>query len=131
MNRTFVSLGAFLAGVGVALGAFGTHALREKLAERLLETWQTAVQYHTLHALALVVVGLICAHRDTKLIRSVGWLFAVGILIFGGTLYAYALTETKAFAIVTPLGGLCFIVGWFLLAFAVARPVKSKIGPKG
>lgn len=74
MNRTFVSLGAWLAGIAVALGAFGTHALKDRLSEKAMETWHTAVQYHALHALALVVVGLVCAHADTKRVRAAGWL---------------------------------------------------------
>ncbi|AIE86766.1 DUF423 domain-containing protein [Fimbriimonas ginsengisoli] len=125
MNRTFVSLGAWLAGIAVALGAFGTHALKDRLSEKAMETWHTAVQYHALHALALVVVGLVCAYAETKMVRAAGWLFAAGIVIFGGTLYAYALTGIVGFAIVTPLGGLCFILGWAALARGVASTPKG------
>lgn len=121
MNRTFVSLGALLAAIGVALGAFGTHALKDRLDAKAMETWHTAVQYHVIHAVALVMVGLICSHADTKAVRASGWMFATGILIFGGTLYAYALTSMVGFAMVTPLGGLAFILGWLCLAFGLPR----------
>ncbi len=121
MNRTFVSLGALLAGIAVALGAFGTHALRDRLTPKALETWHTAVQYHVIHALALIAVGLICAHASSKWVLRSGWLFVAGILIFGGTLYGYALTGVTAFAIITPLGGLCFILGWLMLALGTRK----------
>lgn len=115
MERRFISLGALLAGIGVALGAFGTHGLRDKVSQRLLETWQTGVQYHVIHAIGLIVVGILCAHSK---VRLSGWLMVSGIVIFAGTLYAYVLTEIKAFAIVTPLGGLCFILAWLLIGIA-------------
>lgn len=121
MNRTFVSLGAFLAGIGVILGAFGTHALRDRLSEKAMETWHTGVLYHMIHAVALVIVGLLCAHADTKAVRASGWLFVAGIMIFGGTLYAYSITGITAFAIVTPLGGLAFILGWMTLAVSLRK----------
>ncbi|MGV3618219.1 MAG: DUF423 domain-containing protein [Fimbriimonas sp.] len=121
MNRTFVSLGAFLAFIGVALGAFGTHALRGRVSERDLATWNTAVQYHTFHAIALVVIGLVCAHTESKLVRRAAWLHVVGIAIFGGTLYLLVLTGVRWMGAITPLGGLCFLVGWLCLAIGASK----------
>lgn len=121
MNRTFVSLGAVLALVGVALGAFGTHALRDKVTPKDLETWHTAVQYHTLHAVGLVVIGLLCAHSGAKLVRTAGWLHVAGIAVFGGSLYVLVLSGQRWLGAVTPLGGLCFLSGWLALAVGIRK----------
>jgi len=121
MERRFISLGALLAGVGVAMGAFGTHGLRDKVSERMLETWQTAVQYHVIHAVALVLVGILAERWAAKALATVGRLFVSGIILFAGTLYAYVLSGQKVFAMVTPLGGVCYIVGWLFLSYAFLR----------
>jgi uncharacterized membrane protein YgdD (TMEM256/DUF423 family) len=121
MNRTFVSLGAALAFLGVALGAFGTHALRARVTPKDLETWNTAVQYHTIHAVALVLIGLICAQTEAPLVRRAGWLHVAGIAIFGGTLYCLVLTGQRWLGAVTPLGGLCFLIGWLCLALGARK----------
>lgn len=118
MNRTFVTLGSLLAFLGVALGAFGTHALRERVTERALETWNTGVHYHTIHAIAIVVVGLLCAHSEAKGVRIAGWLFTIGIAIFGGSLYLLVLLDQRWLGAITPLGGLAFLSGWLTLAFS-------------
>jgi uncharacterized membrane protein YgdD (TMEM256/DUF423 family) len=121
MERRFISLGALLAGIGVAMGAFGTHGLREKVSERMLETWQTAVQYHVIHAVALVLVGVLAERFAAKALAAVGWLFVTGVILFAGTLYAYVLTGQKFLAMITPLGGVCFIVGWLFLSYKFLR----------
>jgi len=121
MNRTFVSLGALLAFVAVVLGAFGAHILRERLgvSERDLATWQTGVQYHAMHAIALILVGLLAAHSSSRLLRTAGWLFVAGIAIFGGSLYVLVLAQQRWLGAVTPLGGLSFMAGWICLALGV------------
>jgi uncharacterized membrane protein YgdD (TMEM256/DUF423 family) len=116
VDRTFVTLGSFLAFVAVGLGAFGTHTLRPRISERSLEIWNTGVQYHMVHAVALVMVGLMAAHCSSRLIRAAGWLFVVGIAIFGGTLYVLAGTGIGWLGAITPLGGLSFLAGWVCLA---------------
>jgi len=121
MNRTFVAIGAWAAFVAVALGAFGTHALRGKLSLVDLEVWRTAVQYHLIHALALIAVGLAAAQGENRLLRASGWLFLAGILLFGGSLYALALTDRRILGAITPLGGLCFLGGWATFALGVSR----------
>ncbi len=131
IGRGFVLAGAVAAFVGVALGAFGAHALRETLhlAPRWMAVWETGVQYHLTHALALLFVGLAADRftRSQSLIRWVGRLFTAGIVIFGGSLYAMALTSLSAsgpvtkLGAITPLGGVCFLTAWALLAVAAAR----------
>jgi len=125
MNRSFVSLGSGLAFLGVALGAFGTHGLKDRLSEANLKIWQTAVQYHLIHAVALVLIGLLAAQDSSRGIRTAGWLMFTGILIFSGSLYALALTDIKWLGAITPLGGLAFLTAWLTLAIVFGRnPAK-------
>jgi uncharacterized membrane protein YgdD (TMEM256/DUF423 family) len=111
-------IAAALAGAtGVALGAFGAHALRARLDATALSTWQTAVLYHLLHAVVLVALALFA--RATG--RSVGLpfaLFGAGILLFSGSLYLLALTGWRWLGPVTPVGGLAFLAGWIALALS-------------
>ncbi len=103
--------------LGVALGAFGAHGLEGRITDpHLLEVWDTAAQYHLVHAVAL---GLVAAHPAQP--RCAGWLFAAGVLLFCGSLYAMTLTGVRALGAITPLGGLCFIAGWVVLAVSRVR----------
>lgn len=113
--------GAVLAAVAVAAGAFGAHALADRLTPDRLATWETAARYHMIHSVALVMVGLIGERRPVALLDAAGWLFVAGILIFGGTVYALALGGPRWLGAITPLGGLSLIAGWLVLALAVAR----------
>ncbi|CAN5724581.1 DUF423 domain-containing protein [soil metagenome] len=120
--KTFVILGAAMAAVAVAAGAFGAHALAARLTPERLATWETAARYHMYHSLALVFVGLAAARwQQAPLLTVAGWLFTAGIVIFGGTVYALALGAPRWLGAVTPLGGLAFIIGWIAFAAAVAR----------
>jgi len=121
MNRQFVSIGAWMAFAGVALGAFGTHGLRGKVSEANLEIWRTGVQYHLVHAIALILVGVLMTDPQNKALKNAGWLFAVGIVIFGGSLYVLAVTDVKALGAITPLGGVCFLAGWALTAVGIGK----------
>src|SRR5438132_2118660 len=118
MDRTFLLVGAVLGFLGVALGAFGGHALRNRLSPEMLAVFETGVRYQMYHALALVAVAAIEPRMDGYLVVTAGWAFAVGIVLFSGSLYVLALTGATAFGIVTPFGGLAFIVGWAALAIA-------------
>lgn len=120
--KLFVLLGSLNALVGVALGAFGAHGLKSKVAPEMLTVWATAVQYHLLHALGLVLIGILCQLMpEASLVRTAGWLLLIGIILFSGSLYGLVLTGTKPIGIVTPIGGVAFLVGWLLLAFAAWR----------
>jgi uncharacterized membrane protein YgdD (TMEM256/DUF423 family) len=137
--RGFVLTGAVAAFIGVALGAFGAHALRETLHldARWMAVWETGVQYHLTHALALLFVGLSADRftRSPSLMAWAGRLFTAGIVIFGGSLYAMALTSLSAsgpvtkLGAITPLGGVCFLTGWALLAVAAAREKTGTTPP--
>ena len=118
MSKTFLLLGALAGAVGVALGAFGAHALRNRLSPEMLAVFETGVRYQMYHALALVAVAAIEPRLGGYLVVTAGWAFAVGIVLFSGSLYALALTGTTTLGIVTPFGGLAFLVGWTALAIA-------------
>ena len=116
--------GAFGAATGflaVAAGAFGSHALKATLEPDLLEVFETGARYQTLHALALVAVSLALTRDSTRALRWAAALFAAGQLIFPGSLYALALSGTRGWGAVTPLGGLCYLGGWLALGLALAR----------
>ncbi len=117
--RVALVTGALFAFAAVALGAFGAHALKARLATDALAVWQTAVLYHGWHALALVAVGAVMLHKpDAAGFAWAAGLFAAGIVLFCGSLYVLALGGAKALGAVTPVGGLAFLAGW--LAFALA-----------
>lgn len=116
MERLFLGLGSVLAAIAVAAGAFGAHALRERLAPDLLNTFEVGARYHMYHALALVLV----AWASTRWPGSVlaGWLFVAGIVLFSGSLYLLCLTGHRWLGAITPLGGLAFVLGWLTLAWS-------------
>jgi uncharacterized membrane protein YgdD (TMEM256/DUF423 family) len=117
VQRPLVALGAALAGLSVVLGAFGSHALRGRIAPAALGWWQTAVQYLMWHALAVLVLGLVGA----RWVRLPALLLAGGALIFSGTLYVLALGAPRWVGAITPLGGVAMIAGWALLAWRGSR----------
>lgn len=119
--RQFIVLGALLAAVAVAAGAFGAHALAARLTPDRLATWETAARYHMYHALALVLVGALAGRVHAGLAATAGWLFVAGIAVFGGTVYALALGAPRWLGAITPIGGVAFIAGWLLLAWAALR----------
>ena len=119
MANLFISLGALSGLLAVTFGAFGAHALRGRLDDYAMGVFEIAVQYHFYHALALVAVGLLALHHPhTALLRSSGWLFVLGLVVFSGSLYALSLSGIKWLGAITPLGGLAFIAGWACLAVA-------------
>ena len=118
MDKTFLLLGAVAAFLAVAIGAFGAHGLRGRLSPEMMAVFQTGVQYHMYHALALILVSGIMGRMSGWLIQSAGWCFAAGIVFFSGSLYALAITGVTILGAITPIGGLFFLAGWACLAFA-------------
>jgi len=111
---------------GVALGAFGAHGLRSRLAPDLLAIYETGVRYHLVHGLAACVAALFVRTGLGGRAQAAGWLFVAGIAIFSGSLYLLALTGTRWLGAVTPIGGVAWIAGWLLLAWAaLARPSRE------
>lgn len=120
-DRLFVVLGAVVALVGVAAGAFGAHGLKTRVAPDLLAVFETAVRYQIYHAFALMAVGLIWARWPQPAVVTAGWLFVAGTVIFSGSLYVLTLTGIRWLGAITPIGGLALLAGWACLAWGVAR----------
>jgi uncharacterized membrane protein YgdD (TMEM256/DUF423 family) len=126
MTRIFLAIAAILGGLAVAAGAFASHALKEKLTDRALEIFETGARYQMYHALALLLVALLCNSGLQTLpyeappptLVTAGIAFIVGVVIFSGSLYALSLTGIKWLGAITPLGGAAFLVGWGCLAVA-------------
>ena len=119
LERTLWIAGAAMAGLSVAIGAFGAHALRARLEPARLATFETAVQYHMLHAVALLAVAALAGRvQSQQLLLLSGGLFTAGIFLFSGSLYALAITGITWLGAITPLGGLAFIGGWLCMGIA-------------
>ncbi|SMO88583.1 DUF423 domain-containing protein [Melghirimyces algeriensis] len=119
--KGFILLGAINMFLSIALGAFGAHGLEGKVSERMLANWQTGAQYHMIHALGLLFVGLLTTRINTPLVTSGGWLLLVGIILFSGSLYIMALTNITKLGMITPLGGVSFLIGWALIAVSAIK----------
>jgi len=126
--RSFVLLGALNGFLGVALGAFGAHGLEGTLDPELLRVWNKAVDYQQLHALGLLLVGVLLRFENCRRIRLAGWCLLIGILLFSGSLYALALSGIRPLGAVTPFGGGSFLIGWGLLALGVITPPEKATG---
>lgn len=119
--RVPCTLGAVFALLGVALGAFGAHGLRGRVPPDSLAVFETAVRYQMYHALGLLLVGLAAGTLVGFRARLAGWAFAVGILVFSGSLYLLVLTGHRWLGAVTPIGGVAFLVGWGAFAWSFWR----------
>ena len=122
ITKLFLLLGSINAMLAVILGAFGTHGLKSRLTTELLTTFQTGVQYHFYHAIGLIAVGLIAMHLPiTAWLKWSGWLMFAGIVIFCGSLYVLTIFKLRWLGMVTPVGGLAFILAWLVLTVAVVK----------
>jgi uncharacterized membrane protein YgdD (TMEM256/DUF423 family) len=119
MSPQFIIIGSINCFLAVALGAFGAHGLKTVLSAHAMQTFQTGVTYHFMHALGLLAIGII--YREFPMVSTAGWLLLAGIILFSGSLYALSFTGFKALGMITPLGGLCFLLGWLWLAVAVYK----------
>ncbi|MFI2811215.1 MULTISPECIES: DUF423 domain-containing protein [Microbulbifer] len=119
MTKLYLLIAAFLGATGVMLGAFGAHGLRGRVAENLLEAFKTGVHYQLVHALVLLLVALMIQQWGSRTaLVTCGALFAVGVLLFSGSLYGLALGGPRWLGPVTPLGGSLMIAGWIALFVA-------------
>lgn len=121
MLRVFLMLAAFFGFTGVALGAFAAHGLKGRLTEQYLAIFHTGVTYQLVHTLALFGVALLATHLPGRLVTWAGVCFAVGIVLFSGSLYVLTMTGISKLGIITPFGGLAFLVGWLCLGLAAWR----------
>ena len=123
MTHPLTTLAAVNGFLAVLLGAFMTHTLKASLSEEVLSTFQTGVTYHMYHALAILSVSLLSLHfPQARLLKLSAYSFALGIILFSGSLYILALTEVRGIGIITPIGGIFFILGWIALCIFGAKP---------
>lgn len=127
MQKIFLLIGTILAGLAVALGAFGAHGLKRLVDAETVGIYQTGVQYQMYHALALLALGILGDRISNQFLGYAGFLFIAGIVLFSGSLYLIASLKAMnkvvvpAVGIMTPVGGLLFIVGWIMLLIAVVK----------
>jgi len=120
-ERLFLTLGAVSGLIGVAAGAFGAHGLKARVTPEMLAVFETGVRYQIVHAIALVVTGLVVRRRQGRAAPGAGWLFALGTVFFSGSLYVLVLSGVRTWGAVTPVGGVMWLAGWALLAFVGMR----------
>jgi len=122
MNKFFILAGAVSGFLGVSLGAFGAHALKDFLAvSQRTDTFETAVKYMFYHGLALILTGILQKEYPVSAINNAGWAFFVGMIIFSGSLFLLCATGVKMLGAITPIGGVAMIVGWVLLFWGVYK----------
>lgn len=121
-TKLILITGALLAALAVILGAFGAHGLKKTLSEEMLVVYKTAVDYHFIHAIGILLIGLLHHHHpESRLVLWASGSLFIGIVVFSGSLYALSITEIRKLGMITPLGGLAFIIGWILLALGVYK----------
>ena len=120
-NQTILISGAVFMALGVLLGAFGAHALKNILTPEMLAVYKTGVEYQFYHALGLLLIGLIGFQVKSKYLQWSGLFISIGIILFSGSLFVLTLSGIKAIGAITPFGGLSFVAGWIFLAIAIIK----------
>ena len=119
MSRLAIQFGAGNAALAILFGAFAAHGLRNSLTPKMLEVFQTAVDYHLYHALGMLVIGLLLTYKSSsKLLITALILMIIGVILFCGSLYLLSVTETNWLGMITPFGGIAFIASWILVLLA-------------
>lgn len=121
LTSRWIALGALYGFLGVAFGAFGAHGLRARLTSDALAVWHTAVEYQFYHAGALLICGLWLYLQPRRALHVAASCFAIGVLLFSGSLYAFVLSGVGALGAITPFGGLLFFAGWLSLLWAAVK----------
>lgn len=130
LSQRFLVLGTVFAGLAVAAGAFGAHALKEILDEHRLQVFDTATRYQMYHAFGLCIVAWAIDRYPEQRLEQTGWLFTIGTLLFSGSLYVVSLAGVRWMGAVTPIGGLAFLAGWLLFGWRIWRGAICGIGGK-
>ncbi len=127
-SRLFIKLAAISGFLATCLGAFGAHALKSKLSFDMLTVYQTGVCYQFYHSLALLLLGLLMIHYNNNFFKLSGIMFVLGILFFSGSLYLLAITGIMQLGIITPIGGVAFLIGWLMMALGINYDQKVVLG---
>src|SRR5699024_8564146 len=107
--------------LAVAVGAFGAHGLEGKISESAIATWEKAVLYYMFHTVSIIAVVIMMFNYYSRSLLAAGYLFFIGIILFSGSLYIYSTTGVKALAMITPFGGVFFLLGWVVLGYALIK----------
>ena len=126
MSNLLIGLGALSAFFSVAAGAFGAHALKQSLPADMLVVYHTAVDYQFFHSLGLIVIGSIHRVSPRRHHAASAWLMLAGILIFSGSLYTLSITGIRWLGMITPVGGICLLAAWLMLAFSHLIDKKNR-----
>lgn len=117
MNKIIIMTGAIMAMLAIFSGAFGAHGLRKKLSEEMLAVYNTAVNYHLIHAIGLLIIGILMQQfPKAELLNWSAWTMLAGIVLFSGSLYLLSITGASRLGMITPVGGLLLMISWLLLA---------------
>jgi uncharacterized membrane protein YgdD (TMEM256/DUF423 family) len=130
-SSKWIAWAALFGALAVGIGAFGAHGLKPRLTEYQVQIFEKGVQYHFYHALAMLAVGILAAQSPSRWLERAGWLFLIGIACFSGSLYLLACRDLLPFGVawagpVTPLGGLCFLAGWLLVAWHARQKLYNR-----
>src|SRR5699024_8604670 len=119
--KLLLIIGVINGFLAVALGAFGAHGLEGKISENALTTWEKAVNYQMFHTVSILITGLSLLKLQSNALLGAGWAFVIGIILFSGSLYIYSTTGIRSLAMITPFGGVAFLIGWILLGYAIIK----------
>lgn len=120
-NSRVLSIAAVILFLGVALGAFGSHALTDRVTPARLDTWDTAVLFQLVHGLGLLLIALLGRQTEMPSLTVPAWSLGLGVLFFSGSLYGLVLLNQPLLGAVTPVGGVLFLIGWGSLAWQCRR----------
>lgn len=123
--KVFLVIGAIFGFLAVAFGAFGAHMLEGNVSEAKLNTWEKAVNYQMFHTVPIIIAGLLLTKVQLSSIAWAGWLFIIGTILFSGSLYLYSTTGVKFLAMITPFGGVTFLVAWVLFGYGLTKVLDS------
>lgn len=119
--KAFLVIGALNGFLAVALGAFGAHGLEGKISDQALKTWEKAVSYQMFHTVSLLATGLALLKFQSSALIWAGWMFILGTVLFSGSLYFYSTTGIRSLAMITPFGGVIFLIGWICFGYAMMK----------